>query len=119
MGLRPLDLAQWLEVDEHREEELALKDQLLADSYNMVVATNPEGEQGSLELLEEIRSNLATFHPALANVPNGVEHPIVAASRLVQEDLCVLVREDDVAAARRLCVFSLALGSRHQDRHHT
>ncbi len=60
----------------------------------MVVATNPEGEEGSLELLEEIQANLATFHPALAKDPNSADHPIVAASRLVQEDLCVLVRED-------------------------
>ena len=94
MGLRPLDLAQWLEVDEHRGEELALKDQLLRDSYDVVVATNPEGEEASAELLEEVQANLATFHPALAKDPNSADHPIVAASRLVQEDLCVLVRED-------------------------
>jgi hypothetical protein len=94
MGLRPLDLARWLEVDEHRDEELALKDQLLRDSYDVVVATNPEGEEASIELLEEVQANLATFHPALANTPGGADHPIVTASRLVQEDLCVMLRED-------------------------
>jgi dimethylamine monooxygenase subunit A len=94
MGLRPLDLEQWLEVDEHFDEELALKTQLLASSYDVVVATNPEGDEGSAELLEEIRANLRTFHPPLANTVSDEEHPIVAASRLVQEDLCVLVRED-------------------------
>ncbi len=94
MGLRPLDLEQWLEADEHRDEELALKDQLLANSHDVVVATNPEGDEGSLELLEEIQANLATFHRALATAPISAEHPIVAASRLVQEDLCVLMRED-------------------------
>jgi dimethylamine monooxygenase subunit A len=94
MGLRPLDLARWLEVDEHRDEELALKDRLLRDSYDVVVATNPEGEEASIELLEEVQANLATFYPALAKDPNSADHPIVTASRLVQEDLCVLVRED-------------------------
>jgi hypothetical protein len=94
MGLRPLDLAHWLEVDEHRDRELALKDHLLADSYDEVVATNSEGEEGSLELLEEVRANLATFHPALQSASKPGDHPIVAASRLVQEDLCVLARED-------------------------
>jgi len=94
MGLRPLDLAQWLEVDEHRDEELALKSRLLESSYHAVVATNPQGDEASGELLEEIRANLGTYHRALANTQSPPGHPIVDASRLVQEDLCVLVRED-------------------------
>ncbi len=103
MGLRPLDLKQWLEVDEHRDAELALKDQLLKSSYRVVVATNPRGDEGSEELLAEIQSNLRTFYPALANTERDADHPIVAASRLVQEDLCVLVR-DDTWRLRAACV---------------
>jgi hypothetical protein len=47
MGLRPLDVVEWLEVDTKREAELELKRQLLADSYDVVVATNPEGDDAS------------------------------------------------------------------------
>ncbi len=43
MGLRPLDLAQWLEVDEHRDEELALKDQLLARLLRRGRGDEPRG----------------------------------------------------------------------------
>ena len=38
MGLRPLDLAEWLEPDEHAADDLALKQQLVAERYDDVVA---------------------------------------------------------------------------------
>ncbi len=94
MGLRPLDMAQWLEIDEHFNEELALKATLLKDAFDVVVATNPEGDEASAELLEEVTTFLTIAHPELVHSTRAIEHPIVAASRLVQEDLCVLVKED-------------------------
>jgi hypothetical protein len=103
MGLRPLDLAAWLEIDEHYDEELALKAQLLDQQYEVVVATEPEGDEASVELLDEIRENLRVHHPDVAAALHDDEHPIVAASRLVQEDLCVLVR-DDSWRLRAACV---------------
>jgi dimethylamine monooxygenase subunit A len=103
MGLRPLDLAAWLEVDENYDEELALKTQLLRENFDVVVATEPDGTEASLELLDEIRGNLRLHHPGITTALHDDEHPIVAASRLVQEDLCILVR--DVAwRLRAACV---------------
>jgi dimethylamine monooxygenase subunit A len=103
MGLRPLDIANWLEVDEHLDEERALKTQLLDDEYDVVVATTPEGDEASRELLQEIRENLHAHHLGVDTTIDEGEHPIVAASRLVQEDLCVLVR-DDAWRLRAACV---------------
>ncbi len=94
MGLRPLELDHWLEVDERRDEELELKRQLLDSSYDVVVAVNPEGDGGSRELLAEVTRFLRTHHPETAIRAHGDDHPVVAAARLVQEDLCVLVRSD-------------------------
>jgi hypothetical protein len=103
MGLRPLDLSTWLEIDGHYEEERGLKTTLLRDSYDVVVATNPEGDEASLELLKEVREFLRTYRPDLALALTKGEHPIVEASRLVQEDLCVLVK-DDTWRLRAACV---------------
>jgi hypothetical protein len=94
IGLRPLDLAHWLEVDDRRDEEIALKSTLLVDQRDVVVATRHEGLEASAELLDEVRRWLATYRPDLPRDVDVEEHPIVAASRLVQEDLCVLVRSD-------------------------
>ena len=93
MGLRPLDEAAWLDVDERRDDELALKHSLLERSRSAVVATRPAGDAASAELLDEVRRCLATYHPQLELTVSD-EHPVVAASRLVQEDLCVLVHSD-------------------------
>jgi len=94
MGLRPLDLDQWLEVDDRRDDELEQKRQLLETAFDVVVATNPEGDDGSRELLGEVTRYLDAHHPELTFEVRREDHPIVAAARLVQEDLCVLVRSD-------------------------
>lgn len=95
MGLRPLDLAQWLQIDDHYDEELCLKESLLEHDFDAVVATNHEGDAPSAELLEEVRSFLARSHPEIVLRESPSDHPIVQASRLVQEDLCVLVHDDE------------------------
>jgi hypothetical protein len=103
MGMRPLDLATWLEIDERRDEELALKQELLASHYDVVVATEPDGDAASRELLDEVKAFLVSYHPRVAMTSDPNEHPIVQASRLVQEDFCVLVR-DEAWRLRAACV---------------
>jgi dimethylamine monooxygenase subunit A len=97
MGLRPLDWSKWLEIDERRDEELRQKQQLLASRPDVVVATRPAGDPASAELYGRVRDWFADYAPSylndLAPSPGG-EHPVVAAARLVQEDLCVMVRSD-------------------------
>jgi dimethylamine monooxygenase subunit A len=94
MGMRPLNLATWLQLDERREEELALKTELLEHHYDTVVATEAGGDAASHELLDEVKSFLTAYHPLISTATYSSEHPIVQASRLVQEDFCVLLRDD-------------------------
>jgi dimethylamine monooxygenase subunit A len=103
MGLRPLDLANWLEFDEHYDAERAQKSELLAQHYDDVVATQPDGEAGSRELLAAVVAALHAARPDVAVDLDDRDHPIVAASRLVQEDLCVVVK-DDAWRLRAACV---------------
>ena len=94
MGLRPLELERWLEVDARREDELEQKRRLLDSAYGVVVATNPEGDDASRELLREVQNFLGRHHPSISTDVADGEHPVVSAARLIQEDLCVLVRSD-------------------------
>jgi len=94
MGLRPLDVDRWLEVDARRDDELEQKRQLLDTAYDVVVATNPEGDEGSHELLTEVLRFLEVHQPGADLEVREGDRPVVAAARLVQEDLCVLVRSD-------------------------
>ncbi|MCU1364026.1 MAG: hypothetical protein JWM55_1854 [Acidimicrobiaceae bacterium] len=103
MGLRALDESAWLETDERHGDELALKASLLTTNYADVVATSPHGGEGSRELLEHVVRFLEEHHPSRSRSTSPEEHPIVRASRLVQEDLCVLVK-DDSWRLRAACV---------------
>lgn len=95
MGLRPLEMAHWLEIDDRRGDELALKAQLLDRVPEVVVATRPAGHAPSEELLGEVVAWLDDHAAGVAvGTPRPGEHPVVSAARLVQEDLCVLVRDD-------------------------
>lgn len=108
MGLHRLDPGRWLEVDEHRGEDLRRKAQLLAAAPDVVVVTLPGSEAASEELHELVVAHLEADHAGLLDADgepvrerttgaerhSALEHPIVRASRLVQEDLCVLERDD-------------------------
>lgn len=94
MGLRPLEISRWIEIDEHREADLAQKADLLENQYDAVVATRPAGDAPSAELLRELDEWLGTYAPGVVRTVTAEEHPVVVAARWVQEDLCVLVRDD-------------------------
>ncbi len=94
MGLRPLDESKWLEFDERAHDERALKRSLLASHYDEVVAVDEGAGDASRELLDTVIAHLALYFPDERRDVDAREHPIVAASRLVQEDLCLLERRD-------------------------
>jgi len=119
LGLRALDLRDWIEVDAHRGEELRIKDELLRARHADVVACRPAGEEPSRELFELVAAHLLERFPGLVEREGGairdrqtgwlvdpdVLHPIDAAGRLVQEDLCLMVRQPEgwVLEAASLC----------------
>jgi len=105
LGLRRLDLARWLEVDERREEELALKAALLSERHEDLVVHLPAGDEAAARTLDAVVAWLAAHHPDLPRTPSPDLHPIDAAGRLVQEDLCVLTRRDGawVLTAASVC----------------
>jgi hypothetical protein len=91
MGTHALDLRRWLLVDERRRSELDLKATLLAERHDLVVAALPGSDEAAAELEVAVRAWLGEHHPdlELADVPDGL-HPVDAAGRLVQEDLCLV-----------------------------
>lgn len=90
LGLRPLDLEEWLEVDESYRAEVAEKARLLAERHDEVVAVMAAGDQAAREAALLVQEWVRIHHPALASPPSQRAHPLEVAARLVQEDLCVL-----------------------------
>src|SRR5262249_12906587 len=100
VGLRPLDLDRWLELDEHREAYLAEKRRLYAEIPDKAVVAEAGTEDAQQEVLDLITEHLGRHAPGLASTaseapspaPDGAAPPLETASLLVQEDLVLMRR---------------------------
>lgn len=121
IGLKPLDLAAWIEVDHTYDEQMREKRRLLATIPDKVFVEEPDTRDAQREVLDLLcRHVVAAFpqrfqqsregiaiggHPALGT--DAMRHlaPLHAASLLVQEDLILMRRGDDGwrLAAGALC----------------
>lgn len=99
-GTNPIDPADWLQRDEAFAAQMAYRDQLIATRESEVHALLPGAGAAAGELLEVVLSHLdgvpgyvreggAMRRPDGVRVPLDGE-PLIAAGRLVQEDLCLL-----------------------------
>ncbi|MDG4648498.1 DUF3445 domain-containing protein [Roseibacterium sp. SDUM158017] len=105
-GVQPLDMAEWLLVDEAYAGQMALRDRLVSGRRDDVLADTPGSEAAQGEVLETVLDHLPQgFRRDGARVtrPDGVsvdlygDTPLAVAGRLVQDDLCVLERPEDGA----------------------
>jgi hypothetical protein len=118
IGMRPIAPAGWIEVDEHLATHLDEKARLGATDLSAVFRAAPGTEAAQRELLEALVANLVAHHPAthrltrtrmvLPTAGRTIDlaadtPPLLIASRLVQEDICLMRRAGDgwhlVAAA--------------------
>jgi hypothetical protein len=90
MGTRNLDVTGWLVADEDRDRDLVRKAVLLDERHAEVFAAldTPAVGAASLEVLE-----LVLEASGADAVPSDL-HPLDAAGRLVQEDLCLMALRD-------------------------
>jgi hypothetical protein len=93
LGLRPLELRDWIEVGDDYDAELAEKRRVIAAHPDTVLAVLDGIEPEAAEVLELLVDHLrARFPDRFADVqPDASVHPLDAAGRLVQEDLVLLV----------------------------
>jgi hypothetical protein len=96
LGVRPLDLRDWIELGPDADVAIAAKSMLTAEHPGTVFAVlddvEPESDEVAVALVEHLRRRWpgryadATIDPDL--------HPLDAAARLVPEDLVLLVERD-------------------------
>ncbi len=108
MGLKALDLEDWIEIDDRLAAQLGERRRLLTARREEVFAALPESAAGQREVLELLLEHLPRRFPDLYQRHDGQlinrvtdEHfalatwsgaPLELAGRLVQEDLCLLRR---------------------------
>lgn len=125
MGLKALNAKDWIEIDEHFAEELALKDKLLKKQYSDVFASLPESQPSQKEVLDLLLNHLLEQFPqyyrqqgtTIENITTGQvwdvadfeAAPLDLAGRLVQEDLLLMQPSPE---GYRLVAASLCFPSR-------
>jgi hypothetical protein len=108
MGIKALDLAEWIEIDQRFTAQLAERRRLLAERRAEVLAALPESAPGQQETLELLLDHLPERFPAhyrrgdgrIENRTTGerfaieawADAPLALAGRLIQEDLCLMRR---------------------------
>ena len=101
-GILPLDMADWLRVDEVYAGQMRLRDHLIADRPYAVIAQTPQASDAVDELYSFTLSHLPTGFSRAGDVitrPDGVRvtldasRPLHSLGRVVQQDLC-LMQED-------------------------
>jgi hypothetical protein len=108
MGIKALDLADWIQIDERCATQLAERRRLLDEQRSEVLAGLPESGPGQRELLallldylpECFPEHYRQFNGRIENLATGErfalpawdDAPLELAGRLVQEDLCLMQR---------------------------
>lgn len=109
-GTGPIPLADWLQRDDAYPAQMACRDRLIAERTGEVHGLLPGAEAAAGELLGLVLAHLDGVpgyvrEPGAVRRPDGVRvpldgPPLVAAGRLVQEDLCLLDKVEGEAEHR-------------------
>jgi hypothetical protein len=116
-GTTPIAPSDWLQRDEVFAAQMACRDRLIAERPEAVHALLPDAQAAAAELRDAVIAALQGV-AGYAQVPGGMRRPdgievpfdgppLVAAGRLVQEDLCLLEKpegaEEHVLTGAILC----------------
>ncbi|PWK71702.1 DUF3445 domain-containing protein [Aminobacter sp. AP02] len=121
IGLKQAEPRDWIELDDHLEAYLSEKDRLYAELPDKVFVAEPETREAQQEVLDLLVAHLVERFPEAycleggrcvvagtdrsVDIQNAGDNPLIAASKLVQEDL-ILMRQGENGwrlAAGSLC----------------
>lgn len=96
ISLRPLDLADWIEVDETFDAQMTEKRRLYAELPGKVFVEEPDTRAAQQEVLDLVVAHMVQHFPDKLGVhPDEIAlPPLHAASLRVQEDLLLMRRDE-------------------------
>lgn len=109
IGLQPLDIADWIEVDDGLETYLAEKDRLISEFPEQVFAAEEGTEDAQQETLDmlvsyllenysgvyQLRDGAMIFGDRVVDLSDATTPPLMIAAKLVQEDLVLMRQQED------------------------
>ena len=96
LGVRPLDMADWIEIDEHHGDEIAAKARIMATNAATALVALDDAEPECAEVADALAAHLRQRFPEqFAGLELDASlHPLDAIARQVQEDLVVMAERD-------------------------
>ena len=96
LGVRPLDLANWLVITDHYDAEVTAKAGIMADHPDTAFCVLDDVEAECSEVATAVIDHLHRHHPERFGQSrlDPELHPLDAAARLVQEDLVLMVERE-------------------------
>ncbi|KAK9904897.1 hypothetical protein WJX75_005075 [Coccomyxa subellipsoidea] len=110
MGLEPMHPMDWIEIDEHYDEEMALRRKLMKEKRDIVLHSLPGADAANAEMLELLADFLPKRFPDrftkdgnvlinhstgdVWNLADPSLDPLEVSALLVQEDLCVMTADE-------------------------
>lgn len=100
-GLSPMAAKDWLLRDEAFARQMALRDRLIADTYDRVVATTPAAQPAAQACLKAVLTALqddegykisdkTVLRPDQTTVLIDRNNPMATIGRLIQADMCLI-----------------------------
>ena len=100
-GIQPLPPDEWLIIDEAYAGQMALRDALLADHRDKVLALDDSAREAALEMLDMVLQRAypgaadSVTRPDGVTVPINRDDPLGTIGRLIQEDVNILQKQGD------------------------
>lgn len=100
-GIQPLPPEEWLIIDEAYAGQMALRDALLADHRDKVLALDDSAHEAALEMLDMVLQRAypgagdSVTRPDRVTVPINRDDPLATIGRLIQEDVNILQKQGD------------------------
>ena len=104
-GIQPLDMADWLRVDEAYAGQMAERDRLIRDCPEMVHALEPGAMSAAVDLYDKVMGILPglgfsvsgdhALRPDGERVMLNPDAPLLTLGRLCQNDFCLMEKRGD------------------------
>lgn len=94
VGLEPIEISEWLEIDELFTSEIEQKKELYKHSFESIYQEHVDSKDAQLELFNTLSKHIDTYHNDHTFPKEGSSF-LHKASLMVQEDLVLMIPDDN------------------------
>ncbi len=94
IGLEPIEISEWLEIDELFTSEIEQKKELYKNNFKDIYQEHDDAKEAQLELFNTLSKHIDTYHNG-HTFPKEGSSLLHKASLMVQEDLVLMIPDNN------------------------